>query len=80
METEKFGIESVEERKEYRAWNREREDRKLGNRKERDREHENRGIEKTESRAHRAEIGREGERGRRQILERNENQEKRQES
>jgi hypothetical protein len=59
METKKFGIESVEERKEYRAWNRERKDRKLGDRKERDREHEKREIEKTESRAHGAEMGRE---------------------
>ncbi len=50
----------MEERKEFRAWNREREDRKLGDRKERDREHENREIEKTESRVHRAEMGREG--------------------
>jgi hypothetical protein len=56
METEKFGIESVEERKKYRAWNRERKERKLRERKERDREHENREMEKTESRVHRTEI------------------------
>ncbi len=35
-------------------------ERKLGDRKERDREHENREMEKTESRAHKAEMGREG--------------------